>query len=201
MTTPIVSYSLANDIFNSAPLVVVYGGGSAAARVFVTSAKGYVFAFNAGAGVAAGPVWMSQDLPAIPDVDLPVSTYCFMSVTPTGTLLVTTSMGGATWNDQKAFVAIVNGVLPLPSSSPKAGLSAGAKAGITIGVLLSLGAAGGVAFFKVPAFASFVNNAASSAKDLVGNVIGSGGGYRLAPSAVPAAATFASSGASTYGAV
>ena len=84
---PIAQYTISNDIVNSAPLVVVYSGGVGTSRVFVSTAKGFLYVFSSGTALASGPLYVTKDLPAIPDEDLPMSTYCFLSVTPAGTLL------------------------------------------------------------------------------------------------------------------
>jgi hypothetical protein len=189
-----------NDIFNSAPLVILYSGGIASSyRVFVSSAAGNLYAFGAGSSVSNGPSFISQDLPAIPPENLPQSTFCFLSVTPAGTILATTSMGGSTWNDQKAFVAIVNGVAAPPRPpAASSGLSAGAKAGIVFGVLSLLAIVGVVAFIKIPAFAEAVTNAASAAKELFERVTGSSSStFKPRYDKVQTAAA----GATTYGAV
>ena len=99
----LASYRTGTDIYNSAPLVVT---GTDGTIVLLTTAAGDLLAFAATeAGVAAGPMWRSSDLPGIPAEDLPASTYAFLSITPAGTLLATVSAGGAEWQKEKAFVS------------------------------------------------------------------------------------------------
>jgi hypothetical protein len=106
----LASYRTSDDLYNSAPLVVT---GSDGTLVMLTTAGGDLLAFAATkAGVTAGPLWRSADLPPIPDEDLPASTYTFLSITPAGTLLATVSAGGAEWQKEKAFVS------PFCSKSP-----------------------------------------------------------------------------------
>jgi hypothetical protein len=155
------------------------GGGSATLYynnadfpgVFVSSALGNIYAFAPGAAAGGGPLWKTADLrsQAIPADALPSSTYSFLSATIAGTLLVTTTAGGANWQTEKAFVAIVNGVFPPPGAAAR-GLSSGAAAGIAIGVLAGAGALAALAYLRVPAFASTVDGLLAS----VG--VGGGGG-------------------------
>ena len=202
-------YRMSGDYFNSPPLVVLPSVG--AARVIVTTTLGNVVAFAPGAGVSAGPLWTSPDLKPIPDDDLPESTYSFLSVTSAGTLLATTTAGGdckdgnSCWSDEKAFVAIVNGVRsPTPSGAVPGGLSAGAAAGIAIAVLAVVGLAGATAFLYVPAFAASVRAAvgavAAGAGSLKDAALGAGASYGRAGGADAYAAVSAASKGGAMGA-
>ena len=122
------TYTTSADFYNSAPLVV--SGSDGGSIVIVSTSDGSLVAFAATAdGPLEEPLWRSQDLPGIPAEDLPACTYAFLSVTPAGTILATTSAGGAVWQDEKAYSAVANGVFPpgapaSPSPSPTAGASA-----------------------------------------------------------------------------
>ena len=87
------TWRMKGDMFNSAPLVVQ--------------------------GNTGGPTWVSADLTPVPDGDLPASTYSYLSVTPSGTILVTDTVGGADWADAKMYQAVINGIYcpGQPSSS------------------------------------------------------------------------------------
>jgi hypothetical protein len=176
--TKVAEYRTSGDLFNSAPLVVQGSSMSTPPQVLVSSALGKLYSFAGGSSaVAAGqgwaPSWVSSDLPAIPVEELPASTYCFLSLTASGTVLVTTSAGGQYWKNEKAFVAVVKGVFTPPATpAATSGLSAGAKAAVALSVLGCLGIAGAVAFFKVPAFASMVKSAGSSASSMASGLLG-----------------------------
>jgi len=152
------------DMFNSAPLVVT--GTDGVVRVFVSTTLGYIYSYAPGA-LGAGPLWTSLDLAPVPAEDLPATTYTFLSVTQQGTLLATSTAGGALWQTQKATFAVVNGVLPpqAPSNAAAGGaLSAPAAAGVSSAVIL-LGALGAwFAYGRVAAFRSAVDGAVASAK-------------------------------------
>ena len=105
-----------DDLYNSAPLIVVPIEGLTDTRIFVTSAKGVLTAYLF-PDVSTGPLWSQVDFPVIPDEDLPLTTYAFLSVTETGTILATSSAGGVEWQDEKAFVALANGVFD-PTVAP-----------------------------------------------------------------------------------
>ena len=122
-------YRMDGDIFNSAPMIVSDSNSQVPTTLLVSSARGFLSAFPSGYQVSNGPLWSEPDFPAIPDEDLPSTTYSFLSATPAGTVLACTSAGGADWQDEKAFVAIANGVLSpstavtassTPSPSPSA---------------------------------------------------------------------------------
>ena len=152
------------DMFNSAPLVAT--GSDGAVRVYVSTTLGAIFCYAPGA-LAGGPLWVSQDLPPIPTEDLPATTYTFLSVTQKGTLLATSTAGGAKWQTQKATFAIVNGLLSPQQASAAAAsgaLSPPAAAGVSSAVIL-LGAFGAwVAYGRVAGFRSAVDSAVASAK-------------------------------------
>ena len=120
------------DMFNSAPLVAT--GTDGAVRVYVSTTLGFIYCYAA-SSIAAGPQWTSQDLAPIPLEDLPLTTYTFLSVTQKGTLLATSTAGGANWQTQKATFAIQNGLLA-PSAAAAAAasgaLSPPAAAGVSI---------------------------------------------------------------------
>ena len=104
------------DMFNSAPLVV--SGSDGVVNVFASSTLGYLYCYSS-TSLATGWLWRTLDLAPVPIEDLPASTYTFLSVTQKGTLLATSTAGGATWQDQKATFAIASGVVgPFPSASP-----------------------------------------------------------------------------------
>lgn len=121
-------------VYNSAPLVV---HGKDGTQIYLTDATGYLVCYDSGAfGVADGPIWKYMAFPGVPDTELPSSTYAFLSITETGTLLATTSAGGSEWALEKAFSAVVNGVFvpsapPPPDGSPTATASATASATAT----------------------------------------------------------------------
>jgi hypothetical protein len=115
------SHRLNQDLFNSAPLVVT--GSDGVVNVFVSSTLGNIYCYSSTA-LANGWLWRTADLAPVPVEDLPASTYTFLSVTQKGTLLATSTAGGATWQDQKATFAIAAGVIgPYPSASPSASIS------------------------------------------------------------------------------
>jgi hypothetical protein len=117
--TNIASWMVDGDVYNSAPLIVDSASGDR--RILVTSAKGYLTGYPWGIAVNEGFLWSERDFPAIPDEDLPLTTYAFLSATPAGTILATTSAGGDNWRDEKAFVAIVNGAIdPVAPATPSA---------------------------------------------------------------------------------
>ena len=164
------------DMFNSAPLVVT--GSDGAVNVYVSTTLGNIYCYSA-ASVQSGPLWVSADLPAIPVEDLPASTYTFLSVTQKGTLLATSTAGGALWQVQKATFAIANGLLTAPGGSNMAAggaLSPPAAAGVSSVVLLLGAAAAYFAYGRVPAFKGAVDAAAAHARSLAGSGGGGGGG-------------------------
>ncbi len=111
------TYTTNTSFFNSAPLVV--SGSDGGSIVIVSTSDGSLVAFAATAdGPLQEPLWRSQDLPGIPAKDLPACTYAFLSVTPAGTILATTSAGGAVWQGKKAYSAVANGVFPPGTASP-----------------------------------------------------------------------------------
>ena len=127
----LAQHRFAGDMFNSAPLVVTPSPGTgAASHVILTTATGQVIAYAAGpAGVAAGPAWSTLgDIAGVPATELPSSTYSFLSATPLGTLLVTTTAGGAGWQKEKAWFAVINGVYPPVGGGGAAQASALARA-------------------------------------------------------------------------
>ena len=104
------------DLFNSAPLVVT--GTDGITNVYVSSTLGNIYCFSSTA-LANGWLWRTLDLAPVPLEDLPASTYTFLSVTQKGTILATSTSGGATWQDQKSTFAVQAGVVgPFPSASP-----------------------------------------------------------------------------------
>jgi hypothetical protein len=115
------------DMYNSAPLVLSSASGTS---ILLSTAGGALVGFAPGAsGVDAGPAWVAaNDLPAIPVEDFPAATFSFLSVTAAGTVLVTTTAGGADWRDEKAFVAVANGAFPPAARSPTATSSATSSA-------------------------------------------------------------------------
>ena len=176
------AHAFPGDLINSAPLVVGGGGGTGVVRVYVTTALGKLMAFGPGAAVKAGPVWSAAELPAIPLAGLPLSTFSYLAVTYSGTLLVTTTTGGAKWQVQKSFVAIVNGVQAPPSGAApaKAGLAPGAAAAVALAVLA---AAGGVAYWRVPSVAAAVDDAVARVRAAAE---GGGGGKAAGAATAPA---------------
>jgi hypothetical protein len=105
-------------MFNSAPLVVTPGNGSetTGARVYLTSSRGGIYCYAAGAAVGDGPVWTTfGEIGAVPEAEPAETTYSYLSVTPQGTLLVAGPAPGAGWRDGKYVYAIVNGVCTPPS--------------------------------------------------------------------------------------
>jgi hypothetical protein len=157
-----------SDMFNSPPLAVTSSVGAGATRLFVTSTLGGLYAFDA-ANVGAGPVWVTRgEVAAIPTDDLPQSTYCYITLTPQGTLLVTASAGGADWSDEKAVYAIVNGAQAPPVAAAAAGPGAALVAGLVVAALAVSAAGGGFAYFRVPAFRSAVDGAVGTVKGLTG---------------------------------
>lgn len=198
-------YRVDGDMYNSAPLLVVSPGNlGGATRLILTTTLGRVVAFDA-ANVAAGPVWTtSGEVAAIPNEDLPQSTYSFLTLTPSGSLLVTASVGGADWADEKAVYAIVNGVLtpPAPSSGPSNSVVGVA---LSITAVLVAAAGFGFAYYKAPGFRRTVDSVASSAKNAitggrssyksaqVQSFTGSGGGASGAGGAGDSASAFTGS--------
>jgi hypothetical protein len=152
------------DMFNSAPLVAT--GTDGAVRVYVSTTLGFIYCYSAGS-LAGGPLWTSQDLAPIPLEDLPLTTYTFLSVTQKGTLLATSTAGGAMWQTQKATFAVVNGLLA-PSAAAAAAasgaLSPPAAAGVSSVVILLAAAAAYVAYGRVAAFRDAVDAAVAGAK-------------------------------------
>lgn len=176
----LATYRFSGDFFNSAPLVVAGSGGVGSVSVFLTSNTGKLYAFPGGAALGGGPSWTtSGEIPGIPLEDLPTSTFSYLSVTASGTLLVTSSAGGADWQDEKSFVAIVNGVFP-PSAAAAAasGIGAGAKAGIAITVLLVLGGGFGYAYATVPAVKAAVGSLGGAISSVTGKLGGASSGYK-----------------------
>lgn len=155
------SWRTTGDLFNSPPLVVQ--GNTNDVRVFVLSSMGTLYAFSGGVGVSAGPLWTSPDVTPIPADDLPATTYSYLSVTVSGTLLVTASAGGADWADEKVYHAVVNGIYPPPVAAVPQGMSSGATAGVVICVLGIVGASAGFAYYKVPAFGHVVDKVSAGA--------------------------------------
>jgi len=174
----IAQYRFNGDLFNSAPLIVQ--GTVGAPRIFLMSALGTLYCFGAAEAVANGPLWTTPNAVAgIPDDDLPQSTFAYMSLTATGTILVVGSAGGKDWADEKVYSAIVNGVFN-PTAAPPMGETPAQTAGIAVGIVVVIGAAFAGAYFKVPAFTSAVNAAANSASKAVaktGLLGGTGSGY------------------------
>jgi hypothetical protein len=160
-------YRVDGDMYNSAPLLVVSPGNlGGVTRLIVTTTLGQVVAFDAD-NVAAGPAWAtSGEVASIPNEDLPQSTYSFLTLTPSGTLLVTASVGGADWADEKAVYAVVNGVLtpPAPSAGPNNQVVGVA---LSITAVLVAAAGFGFAYYKAPGFRRSVDALASSAKSAV----------------------------------
>ena len=199
----LAQHRFAGDMFNSAPLVVTPSPGTgAASHVILTTATGQVIAYAAGpAGVAAGPAWStSGDIAGVPASELPSSTYSFLSATPLGTLLVTTTAGGAGWQKEKGWFAVINGVYPPAAATapaPRAGLSAGAAAGIALGVL---GAVAVGAYFTIPAFAAGVAAGGSALKGGLSSLASFASNEVVGGSAGGARASFAGSGGG-YGSV
>ena len=154
------SFRMRGDQFNSAPLVVSSSvdGNS---NVYISSTLGYIYCFPANAPVSGGYAWRSLDLAPIPTEDLPATTYTYLSVTQSGTILATSTAGGATWQDQKATFAVLNGVQVPPSYAANAaattGLSPGGAAGVSIFVLVLAAGAMWVGYGRVPAFRDAVD--------------------------------------------
>jgi hypothetical protein len=164
-------------MFNSAPLVVTPSGGSDAAnaRVFVTTTRGGVYCYAAGAAVGNGPVWTTYgEIGAVPDSELPESTYSYISVTSQGTLLVTGPAPGADWQDEKYVYAIVNGVQTPSNPGPAPGLGAGTVVGILAVAVLVAGAGGGFAYVRVPGFRSAVDSTSAAVKNGFSKLSGQG---------------------------
>ena len=126
--TYFTNYTIDGDLYNSAPLIIIPLDNTLvdAIRVIISSAKGLVHSFKygiEGEGLTSGPLSSEPDFPAIPPEDLPETTYAFLSVTTAGTLLATTSAGGVDWSNQKAFVALANGIFD-PTAAPSPSISA-----------------------------------------------------------------------------
>lgn len=163
LTSAIFAYDVANgrlisthrldgDQFNSAPLIVTGSSGSGVTQVYVSSTLGSIYAYDAG-NLAKGPLWSSVDVAPIPADDLPQTTYSYLTVTPQGTILLTSTAGGADWEDEKAVYAIVNGIQGPPGASPPANddsISPGAAVGVTVAVLGAAFAFGWVGYVKSP---------------------------------------------------
>jgi len=170
----VASHRFTGDLFNSAPLVVQ--GTSGAPTVFVLSALGTLYAYPGGAAVAGGPSWVQPGaVNGIPADDLPSSTYAYMSLTPSGTILAVASAGGALWQTEKVYYGIVNGVFPPNGPAPASGPSPAAAAGIAIGVLGAGAAAFAGAYMYVPAFAAAVKAAAAAAQGAASTAVASAG--------------------------
>ena len=163
------------DMFNSAPLVVT-SSVDGTANVYISSSLGNIYCYSA-AAIASGPLWIAQDLVTIPIPELPSTTYTFLSVTERGTLLATSTAGGATWQDQKATFAITNGLLsPSPASNDAAGAGASGPvaAGVSTAVIL-LGAMGAYfAYGRVAFFKGVVDSAIGKASSLTSSRAGTG---------------------------
>ena len=103
------------DMFCTAPLVLSSASGSS---LLIATTGGLLVGYTGGApGVADGPAWASPDLPTVPLKDFPASTHSFLSTTPAGTVLLTTTAGGSGWKHEKAFVAVANGAFA-PQGAP-----------------------------------------------------------------------------------
>ncbi len=192
-------------------MVVPASGTGAASHVVLSTALGSLYYYASGpAGVARGPLAVvAGEIGGVPPGELPSSTYSFLSATPSGTLLVTTTAGGVEWAKEKAWFAVVNGAVPpLGGGAGRAGLGAGAVAGIVLGTLLGVGVVGAGLYAKVPAFAGAVDAVGGGLKAGFSNLAavasndagGGGGGFREMGAKSTAAPAFGGSGGS-YGAV
>jgi hypothetical protein len=197
-------------MFNSAPLVVTPGGGSDTgnARVFLTTTRGGIYCYAAGAAVGNGPVWTTYgEIGAVPDSELPESTYSYISVTQQGTLLVTGPAPGADWQDEKYVYAIVNGVQTPANPSSGPSLGAGAVAGILAAAVIVSGAGGGFAYVRVPGFRSAVDSTSSAVKNSLSKLTGrsyrdvgaSSGGSNMGSSFVGGMSSYGNYGAGSGG--
>jgi hypothetical protein len=159
----------AGDMFNSAPLVVTSSVNSVTTtRVYLTTTMGGFYCYNGGELVKNGPVWSTQgEVGGVPWDDIPASTFTYLTLTPTGAVLIVSTAGGAYWNDEKVLYAIVNG-LKVPLTQSSNAISPAVTASLVTGGILLAVVAGYVAFLKVPAFASLILGAKSSVMGAVG---------------------------------
>ena len=171
-----------DDMFNSAALVVKDSNGME--RAFITTTRGKVHCFGSGAAVSAGPLWTtSAEVGAIPDDDVPQSTYSFLTLTPRGTLLITASAGGKDWSDEKTVYAIVNGVLTPPTGTDKASQWTSTIIAVSLITTLLVGAAGGVAgYYRVPSFRSAVDDGIAKARAMLPAGMGKSAYSTVSPS-------------------
>ena len=151
-------------MFNSAPLIIESTGIVAPQRLFLSTTRGGIYCYSADS-IASGPVWTTYgEIGSVPDSELPESTFSYLSITKSGTLLVTAPAFGGNWSAEKVVYAITNGVLSPPSSPSPSGLSSAAAAGIGAAAAVVAFAAFGFAYLRMPAFRSTVNGAASSVR-------------------------------------
>ena len=95
--------SFNTDMFSSAAVVVTPSGGTdfANARVYLSTTKGGIYCYSA-LNVNAGPLWTTYgEIGRVPDAALPESTYSYMTITATGTILVTAPAAGDLWSSEK----------------------------------------------------------------------------------------------------
>jgi hypothetical protein len=169
-------YRLQRDMFNSAPLVVSSSVDNIV-QVYVSSSLGFLYCFSANS-IANGPLWSSQDIAPIPQEDLPATTYSFLSVTQTGTVLVTASAGGDTWQDQKATFAIKNGLINPVVPSSNAAAAAAQRASIAAGVSIAVLLLAGIGFWRAYTVMPEVKDATDNFVDTIKSTLSGRGQVR-----------------------
>jgi len=149
------------DMFNSAPLLITQSSG--AGRLYMSSTKGGMYCYSVDS-IASGPIWSTMgEIGRIPDEELPESTYSYLTVTASGTLLVTGPAPGDLWSTEKYVYAITNGVFTPPTTATS-GLSTGAVAGIAVTSVAVVGAALVVAYTRVSSFRSAIDGATNAVR-------------------------------------
>lgn len=153
------------DQFNSPPLVVTGSAGAGSTRIYLSSTLGNIYCYDAN-NINNGYMWVSNDIPGIPYDDLPATTYSYLTVTNAGTILLTSTAGGADWSDEKAIFAIVNGVSPPPTTPDSNGIAPGAAFGVAVAVLGVASALGFIGYKRSPFVRNVIDNGVDTAKSV-----------------------------------